>query len=100
MIAGYLAMMSIIFGSRSKNKVLGQVQYPCQRCGRMAYHTLVRSRRWFSLYFIPVIPLSKTTTARCNLCGYQSQIDNNQADAMIPQSGANNAGMQQNLPRR
>ena len=100
MIAVYLAMMSIIFGSRSKNKVLGQVQFPCQRCGRMAYHTLVRSRRWFSLYFIPVIPLSKTTTSRCNLCGYQTQIDNNQADAMISQSGANTAGMPQNLPRR
>jgi ribosomal protein L37E len=92
MIAIYalmVAMMSIIFGSRSKNKVLGQVQYPCQRCGRMAFHTLVRSQRWFSLYFIPLIPMSKTTTTRCNLCGYQAQIDNNQADAMVSQGMAN-----------
>ena len=89
MIAIYVVMMSIIFGSRSKNKVLGQVQYPCPRCGRMAFHTLVRSQRWFALYFIPIIPMSKRTTARCNLCGYQAQIDNNQADAMVSQGMAN-----------
>ena len=99
MIAIYLAMMSIIFGSRSKNKVLGQVQYPCSRCGRMAFHTLVRSQRWFALYFIPIIPMGKTTTSRCNLCGFQSQIDNNQADAMVSQGTANNPEIPQNYPR-
>jgi hypothetical protein len=72
---------SIIFGSRRNNKVMGQIQYNCIRCQRPAFHTIVRSRTWFTLYFIPVIPLGSTTTSRCNLCGYQAQIDSKQADA-------------------
>ncbi len=74
-------LTSIIFGSNSKNKVMGQMQYVCSRCGRQAFHTIVRSRRWFTLYFLPVIPINKTTTARCNLCGFQQAINNEQADA-------------------
>jgi ribosomal protein L37E len=71
----------IIIGSRANNKVMGQQQYPCSRCGQNSYHTIVRSRRWFTLFFLPVIPINKSTTSRCNLCGYQTAIDNEQADA-------------------
>ena len=40
MIVIYTLMTSIIFGSRSKNKVMGQMQYTCPRCGRPAFHAL------------------------------------------------------------
>jgi ribosomal protein L37E len=79
-------LTSIIFGSSSKNKVMGQMQYVCSRCGRQAFHTIVRSRRWFTLYFLPVIPINTTTTARCNLCGFQQAINNEQADASFAQN--------------
>ncbi len=81
-------MMSIIIsGRKQENKVMGQVLYTCSRCKRQAYHTLVRSQRWFTLYFLPLIPLKKTTTLRCNLCGFQSMIDNKQADSWLQQAG-------------
>ena len=99
MILIYALMTSIIFGSRSKNSVMGQIQYPCSRCGRMAYHTIVRSRRWFTLYFLPVVPIGKSTTARCNLCGYQQLIDNDQADAWFQQAQPNVPGVPQNMPK-
>ncbi len=86
MIFIYSLLTSIIFGSSSKNKVLGQVQYVCSRCGRQAFHTIVRSRRWFTLYFLPVIPINTTTTSRCNLCGFQQGINNEQADAWLAQN--------------
>lgn len=79
-------LTSVIFGTRRRNKVLGQVQYQCQQCGRKAYHTIVRTRNWFALYFIPIIPLPKVTTARCNLCGFQQPINNDTADAMFAQA--------------
>ncbi len=80
-----LISASIIFGSRLKNKVLGQTQYVCSQCRRQAFHTIVRSQRWFTLYFLPIFPIGKTTTSRCNLCGFQQAINNEQADAWLSQ---------------
>src|SRR2546425_12852541 len=85
----------IVFGSQRNNTVMGQIQYPCSRCRRQAYHTLVRSRRWFTLFFIPVIPIGKTTISHCNLCGYQTLIDNAQADAWFPEAQASLPGASQ-----
>ncbi len=48
MLLVYFMLTSVIFGSRSKNKVMGQMQYPCARCGRPAFHTIVRSQRFFT----------------------------------------------------
>ena len=84
--------VSIIFGTRRKNRVMGQKQITCSSCKRSSYHAVVRSRSWFALYFIPVIPMTKTTTIRCNLCGFQSQINNEQADAWFPQGQPETAG--------
>ncbi len=85
-----LVSVSLIFGSQSKNKVMGQQVYLCSRCKRQSYHTIVRSRRWFTLYFIPTIPMSEATTSRCNRCGYQELISKEQADGWFlqAQSGA------------
>ena len=85
-------MFAIIFGSRNNNNVMGQTQFVCPQCRREAYHTVVRSSRWFTLYFIPVIPLGKTTTARCNLCGFRGQISNEQADSWFPKNQAGAMG--------
>jgi ribosomal protein L37E len=99
MIFIYSLLTSIIFGSNSKNKVMGQMQYVCSRCGRQAFHTIVRSRRWFTLYFLPVIPINKTTTSRCNLCGFQQAINNEQADVWFANNQQIPPGVSQNIPR-
>lgn len=83
-----LSAVSIIWGLRSRNKVMGQVQTVCPQCKRRGFQTVVRSRRWFALYFIPMIPLYKRTIARCNLCGFQYAMNNEQADALFPQGQA------------
>jgi hypothetical protein len=75
----------IIWGFRSRNKVLGQAPYTCQQCRREGFHTIVRSRRWFTLFFIPLFPFTKTSTSRCNLCGVQTRIQNAQAEAFFVQ---------------
>lgn len=83
-----LSAVSIIWGFRSRNKVMGQTQNICPQCKKNGFQTVVRSRRWFALYFIPMIPLYKRTIARCNLCGFQYIMDNNQADALFPSGQA------------
>jgi len=80
-----LAAVSVIYGFRSRNKVMGQTQSVCPQCQRSGFQTVVRSSRWFTLYFIPLFPYSTKTIARCNLCGFQYAIDNKQANVLFPQ---------------
>jgi hypothetical protein len=91
--------LMIIWGLRSRNKVLGQVPYTCQQCRRNGFHTIVRSRRWFTLFFIPIFPFSKVSTSRCNLCGVQMRIPNDRAEAFFaPQPQVDAQQHPQTLP--
>ncbi len=92
-----LSVVSIIWGFRSRNKVMGQFKNTCPQCRKVGFQTVVRSRRWFTLYFIPLIPSTKRTIARCNLCGFQYVMNNDQADALFPQGqdGAANGPLPQ-----
>lgn len=76
----------IIWGLRSGNKVMGQVQYSCQQCRNNSFHTIVRTRRWFTLFFIPTIPISMAFTSRCNICGFQTSVPSEQVKAWFPAS--------------
>jgi hypothetical protein len=84
----------IVYGYRSRNKVLGQVAYECEKCHQVTYHAGVRTTRWLTLFFIPVIPFSKKTTARCGACGFQKQLDNKDADRVFAQAQAQPATVQ------
>lgn len=61
--------MFFLFGVRTKAKPLGQMEYPCSKCARSTMFTAIESKRWFTLFFIPVIPLGGNHLIRCNLCG-------------------------------
>jgi hypothetical protein len=38
-----------------------------------------------TVFWIPIFPITKATTARCNLCGFQEKLDNKKADELLPQ---------------
>ena len=61
--------MFFLFGMRAKTKPIKQIQYPCSKCNRSTVFTAMESKRWFTLFFIPVIPLGGNFLIRCNLCG-------------------------------
>jgi zinc-ribbon family len=59
----------IIFGWRSLLKILGVGEFHCPRCQVDVGYELVRPRQWFTLFFIPVIPMSwGQTFVRCTRC--------------------------------
>jgi tetratricopeptide (TPR) repeat protein len=95
-----LSAVSVIWGYRSRNKVMGQVKSVCPQCRREGFQTVVRSRRWFTLYFIPLIPFSKKSIARCNLCGFQYAMNNDQVDALFPQAQAGAVAAPQAQPQK
>jgi hypothetical protein len=47
----------IIFGSRSVTGSMGTGSFDCPQCGTNAPYEHKRVRRFFTLYFIPLIPL-------------------------------------------
>lgn len=62
--------MIIIFGSKVRYKTIGAGQFYCPQCQARRDYELRQARNWFSLYFIPVIPLNQLGEfVTCLTCG-------------------------------
>ena len=62
--------MLVIFGFRVLYRTIGQGTFHCQRCGGDREYRHRAGRRWFTLFFIPVIPLNRAGEhVRCAVCG-------------------------------
>src|SRR5258706_16208587 len=73
--------MFVFFGTRRMTDQIGQAVCACPNCRRETVHGLLRSKSWFTLFFIPMIPLGAAEDiARCNLCGLEV---NNSAGASL-----------------
>jgi hypothetical protein len=60
----------IIFGFRVFFHTVGQGVFHCQRCGGDRRYRLRRGRRFFTLFFVPVIPLNTVgELVQCATCG-------------------------------
>jgi len=62
--------MIILFGwSFKTEKNVGPAQRrTCGVCGREAFHILHQETRWFTLFFVPVIPYQHLYTLVCPFC--------------------------------
>jgi len=60
----------IIFGSRSVTGSMGTGSFDCPRCGADRPYDHKRVRRFFTLYFIPLIPMETLGEyIECGGCG-------------------------------
>jgi hypothetical protein len=73
--------MIILFGFRSRVHNVAMLQLAC-RNGHVAAHRLVKVVRWFTLFFIPVIPFSTTYLTACAQCGLQAKWTKQEAETM------------------
>jgi transcription elongation factor Elf1 len=67
----------ILFGSRAitSNDAAAPVQTRCPRCGQQSNLQPKSYRNWFTLFFVPVFPISgKTPFCECSVCGAQFQV--------------------------
>jgi predicted RNA-binding Zn-ribbon protein involved in translation (DUF1610 family) len=75
----------LIFGFRTRIAILATVTYICQTCGVMAAHRVVARRRWFTLFFVTVFPISENQyTDTCINCGRVLRLTKEQADSVRP----------------
>lgn len=63
--------MFFIFGIGPKTNTIEKAQFQCPVCQQFSNYELKAQRQYFSLFFIPLIPLSKVKTAyvKCLNCG-------------------------------
>jgi len=81
----------IFFGLRVFYRTAGHGTFHCQRCGGDRGYRHKVGRRWFTLFFIPVIPVNKAGQhIQCAVCGTRYRMD----VLALPTS----AQMQQALP--
>jgi len=63
--------MFLIWGWRALNSVLSTGTFHCPYCAGDAAYRLMRSRRWFTVFFLPVIPLEVLDSfVECDHCGH------------------------------
>jgi hypothetical protein len=75
--------MFLIFGIKRLKKRLATMLAICGQCTTPAAQVIVRTSTWFSLFFIPVIPLGSKYYSTCTLCGVSVKLDKAQAMEMV-----------------
>jgi hypothetical protein len=98
----------VIFGIKRLRKRLATVFALCGQCNTPAAQVIVRASTWFSLFFVPVIPLGSKYISTCTYCGNSMKLEKAQALQMVvsaqqaPAPGTQmpppNSGMQVPLP--
>lgn len=64
--------MFLIMGMKVKLKAIGDGTFHCPRCGGDRHYRRMQARRWFTIFFVPVIPLKELgTVVQCDSCGGQ-----------------------------
>ncbi len=83
----------IIFGFRSFVKQLAILTLVCGQCHRPAAHRVLQITRMFTLFFIPVFPISRRRHMTCTFCGAGTRLTKDQVDQLM--AGANGPAAEQ-----
>jgi hypothetical protein len=73
----------IIFGLKRKAHRLATIFALCLACQTPAAQVLIRVRTFFSLFFIPVIPLGTKYRSTCTMCGASTVVSAEYADRLM-----------------
>lgn len=79
--------MLIIWGYRRYLQQLAMLTFLCGNCGNPAAHTLSRAVTKFTLFFIPLFPISSKYFTQCTFCGASRRVPKEEA-LQLQQQGA------------
>lgn len=85
----------IIFGTRGYVRALATLMLVCQRCGNPAAHRVLEKVTRFTLFFIPLFPVSTSRSVTCTFCGTTTPIPTELAHQYAAQARAFQASMPQ-----
>lgn len=72
----------IIFGTRGYLYTLAMITLVCGRCGNPAAHSLKKRVTKFTLFFVPLFPISTKYVTQCTFCGAAQQLSKEQAEQL------------------
>lgn len=75
----------LILGFRVSSVLLATLVYVCDRCGQNAAHQVVKRVRRFTLFFVPLFPVSTRYLDSCAACGRVIDVPERQAVAAASQ---------------
>jgi hypothetical protein len=73
----------ILFGTRTYLYQLAVLTLVCGRCGNPSGHMLRKRVLKFTLFFVPLFPISTKYSTQCASCGAEQQVPKEQADGML-----------------
>ena len=78
----------LIYGWKSYAQVLAVLRLMCGRCGNASEHVLRKITTKFTLFFIPLFPISKKHTLFCSACEHEQKLQGAQAQELLATGGA------------
>ncbi|MCL8015234.1 zinc-ribbon domain-containing protein [Streptomyces sp. AS02] len=85
----------IIFGTKGYLYQLAILTLVCGQCGNPAAHTLRKRVTKFTLFFVPLFPVSTKYATQCTFCGAEQKVTTEQAEQLQAQAAAGGSGGQQ-----
>ncbi|MEV8594581.1 zinc-ribbon domain-containing protein [Streptomyces sp. NPDC052012] len=82
----------IIFGTKGYLYQLAILTLVCGQCGNPAAHTLRKRVTKFTLFFVPLFPVSTKYATQCTFCGAEQRVTAEQATQLQAQAAAGGQG--------
>lgn len=75
--------MFILLGTKEKTKVMTEMESIelCMNCNNEVKHAVIRNRLYFTLFFIPLLPLHTRYSVVCPACTFERKIKKSEAKA-------------------
>ncbi len=90
----------IIFGTKGYLYQLAILTLVCGQCGNPAAHTLRKRVTKFTLFFVPLFPISTKYLTQCTFCGAERKVTEEQAKQLQTQSTNGPSGQAQGQPQQ
>ncbi|MFD8154316.1 zinc-ribbon domain-containing protein [Streptomyces sp. NPDC001046] len=90
----------IIFGTKGYLYQLAILTLVCGRCGNPAAHTLRKRVTKFTLFFVPLFPISTKYQTQCTFCGAEQKLTKEQAEQLQAQDASGPGGQAYGQPQQ
>ncbi len=74
--------MLFIFGTKAYRTVLAVLTLVCRVCGNPAAQRIEKHVTKFTLFFVPIFPVSTRYAMQCAMCGATSRIERDEAERL------------------
>ncbi|GAA3492099.1 zinc-ribbon domain-containing protein [Streptomyces cremeus] len=85
----------IIFGTKGYLYQLAMLTLVCGQCGNPSAHALRKRVTKFTLFFVPLFPVSTKYVTQCTFCGAERRLERDEAERLQAQGGEPAQGFQQ-----